>query len=412
MRNIAGIFAVSFIAIVSVIPARAEVVSTTLLNKRLGTEGNLAPVATSGSYNDLTNKPDIPAAQVQPDWNATSGMGQIKNKPALGTLAGKSSVTSGDIADGTIVNADISASAAIAPTKINIDTINTYDTLHTDNDARIPSVKVAEEIAAAMGDAAVAAAKNVYQVKSTANYQMGGPNGAWTTMSSAQQAALNSGITADKVTQYNNYATGKQDTLTAGSNGNIKGSGSVTVTKDASGVITVSGTDTNTVTTATTTGAGNVVSAITANNGALTVTKGVTAATPGDITNAINALDVAASTATGNVVTNVSQTDGKISVTKGTINVPTVNNATLTIKQGGAVKGTFTANQATAATIELTDNNTTYTASGSNGVSASVSGTSVNVSGVSATRDAVGVAKLGVIPVGTTGTATATIWVE
>ena len=263
-----------------------------------------------------------------------------------------------------------------------------------------------------MGDAAVAAAKNVYQVKSTANYQMGGPNGAWTTMSSAQQAALNSGITADKVTQYNNYATGKQDTLTAGSNGNIKGSGSVTVTKDASGVITVSGTDTNTVTTATTTGAGNVVSAITANNGALTVTKGVTAATPGDITNAINALDVAESSATGNVVTNVSQTDGKISVTKGTINVPTVNNATLTIKQGGAVKGTFTANQATAATIELTDNNTTYTASGSNGVSATVSGTSVNVSGVSATRDAIGVAKLGVIPVGTTGTATATIWVE
>ena len=110
--------------------------------------------------------------------------------------------------------------------------------------------------------------------------------------------------------------------------------------------------------------------------------------------------------------TNVSQTDGKISVTKGTISVPTVNNATLTIKQGGAVKGTFTANQATAATIELTDNNTTYTASGSNGVSASVSGTSVNVSGVAATRDAVGVAKLGVIPVGTTGTATATIWVE
>ncbi|MDE5615944.1 MAG: hypothetical protein K2I81_03880, partial [Alphaproteobacteria bacterium] len=135
-------------------------------------------------------------------------------------------------------------------------------------------------------------------------------------------------------------------------------------------------------------------------------------ATSTDITNAINALDVAASTEAGNVVTNVSQTDGKISVTRGTITVPTVNNATLTIKQGGVSKGTFTANQATAATIELTDNDTKYTASGSNGVSASVSGTVVNVAGTAATRDAVGVAKLGVIPVGTTGTATATIWVE
>ncbi len=40
----------------------------------------LKTVATTGSYNDLTNKPTIPAAQVQPDWNATTGMGAIKNK--------------------------------------------------------------------------------------------------------------------------------------------------------------------------------------------------------------------------------------------------------------------------------------------------------------------------------------------
>jgi hypothetical protein len=47
----------------------------------------LAPVALSGSYNDLTNKPAIPAAQVNSDWNAVSGMAQILNKPALGTAA-------------------------------------------------------------------------------------------------------------------------------------------------------------------------------------------------------------------------------------------------------------------------------------------------------------------------------------
>ena len=39
---------------------------------------------------------------------------------------------------------------------------------------------------------------------------------------------------------------------------------------------------------------------------------------------------------------------------------PTVNNPTITIKQDGATKGTFTLNQSGDATIELTDANTTY----------------------------------------------------
>lgn len=44
---------------------------------------NLANVATSGSYNDLSNKPTIPAAQIQSDWNqaSSSSLDYIKNKP-------------------------------------------------------------------------------------------------------------------------------------------------------------------------------------------------------------------------------------------------------------------------------------------------------------------------------------------
>lgn len=49
--------------------------------------GDLATVATSGSYNDLSNKPTIPAAQVNSDWNASSGVAQILNKPTLATVA-------------------------------------------------------------------------------------------------------------------------------------------------------------------------------------------------------------------------------------------------------------------------------------------------------------------------------------
>lgn len=51
------------------------------------TSSSLATVATSGSYNDLSNKPTIPAAQVNADWNASSGVAQILNKPILATVA-------------------------------------------------------------------------------------------------------------------------------------------------------------------------------------------------------------------------------------------------------------------------------------------------------------------------------------
>ena len=40
-------------------------------------------VASTGDYNDLSNRPTIPAAQVNSDWNATSGVAQILNKPTL-----------------------------------------------------------------------------------------------------------------------------------------------------------------------------------------------------------------------------------------------------------------------------------------------------------------------------------------
>lgn len=51
-----------------------------------GAVSGLAAVATSGSYNDLSNKPSIPG-QVNADWNATSGASQILNKPSLATVA-------------------------------------------------------------------------------------------------------------------------------------------------------------------------------------------------------------------------------------------------------------------------------------------------------------------------------------
>jgi hypothetical protein len=38
-------------------------------------------VAYTGNYNDLNNRPTIPSGQVNSDWNATSGVAQILNRP-------------------------------------------------------------------------------------------------------------------------------------------------------------------------------------------------------------------------------------------------------------------------------------------------------------------------------------------
>lgn len=48
---------------------------------------DLATVATSGSYNDLTDKPTIPSGQIQSDWwqTNTSAVDYIKNKPTVPT---------------------------------------------------------------------------------------------------------------------------------------------------------------------------------------------------------------------------------------------------------------------------------------------------------------------------------------
>ena len=77
----------------------------------------LSTVATSGSFNDLTDKPTIPEPQVNSDWNAESGISQILNKPTLSIVA-----TSGNYDDllnkptipNAQVNSDWNASSGIS----------------------------------------------------------------------------------------------------------------------------------------------------------------------------------------------------------------------------------------------------------------------------------------------------------
>ena len=60
---------------------------------------DLATVATTGDYDDLTNKPTIPAAQVNSDWNSTSGVSEILNKPTVYQNAADLPISANDSTD-------------------------------------------------------------------------------------------------------------------------------------------------------------------------------------------------------------------------------------------------------------------------------------------------------------------------
>ena len=61
-------------------------VATTGSYNDLKNKPNLSTVATTGNYNDLANKPAIPAAQIQSDWEQINNASAdyIKHKPYLG----------------------------------------------------------------------------------------------------------------------------------------------------------------------------------------------------------------------------------------------------------------------------------------------------------------------------------------
>lgn len=86
---------------------------------------DLATVATSGSYNDLSDKPAIPAAQVNSDWNATSGVAQILNKPTLGTAASKDATDFATAAQGAKADTAVQP-AAIADMETKTNAAATY----------------------------------------------------------------------------------------------------------------------------------------------------------------------------------------------------------------------------------------------------------------------------------------------
>ena len=105
----------------------------TALNSKADSS-SLATVATTWSYNDLTNKPTIPSAQVNSDWDASSWVAQILNKPTLATVA-----TTGSYSDlsnkPTIWNATIT----IQKNWTSVDTFTTNATSNKSINITVPT---------------------------------------------------------------------------------------------------------------------------------------------------------------------------------------------------------------------------------------------------------------------------------
>lgn len=85
----------------------------------------LAAVAMSGSYNDLSNTPTIPAAQVNSDWNASSGVAEILNKPTIPTVNDATlTVKNGPTTKGSFsANANSNVTLTVLPFDITVNTI-------------------------------------------------------------------------------------------------------------------------------------------------------------------------------------------------------------------------------------------------------------------------------------------------
>ncbi len=129
------------------------------ITTQLATKANissLASVATSGSYNDLLNKPVIPAAQVQSDWNAVSGVAAVLNKPTFASVATTGSYN--DLIDKPAASSNVQSdwnAVSGAAVILNKPTLSTVATTGSYNDLTNKPVTAQADWTASTGASAI-----------------------------------------------------------------------------------------------------------------------------------------------------------------------------------------------------------------------------------------------------------------
>lgn len=346
----------------------------------------LATVATTGSYNDLSNKPTIPAAQVNSDWNASSGVAQILNKPTLATVATSGSyndLTNKPTIPAAQVNSDWNASSGVAqilnkPSLATVATSGSYNDLTDKPDISLVEMSYGESNAWAKFIAAYQAGKIVYCRASSNSNPATGTQGRKAFMAYVNNAenptevefqyvrSVSTKTSSQPVDQVYVYkltnASGGTWTVQTRDMGPKLANGTNTTVSYSNGTYTVNASQPTVPTKTsdlTNDGADGTSTYVEADDLATVATTG-----------SYNDLADKPSIPSGQIQsdwtqTNTSEVDYiKNKPTLATVatsgsyndlsNKPTVGNATLTIQKNGTSAGTFTANATSNKTINIT----------------------------------------------------------
>ena len=155
------------------------------------------PTLFSGSYNDLTNTPTIPDAQVNSDWNASSGVAQILNKPDI--VTSRAGNGDGIAATATASDSKLTSEKAVAEA-IGAITFPTVDQTYDGTSANAQAGKAVKEAIDALnststsGQTGTEAVVNVTQTNGVVTVKTG-------TITDAGLA--NNAVTTDKIKDKN-----------------------------------------------------------------------------------------------------------------------------------------------------------------------------------------------------------------
>ena len=271
--------------------------------------GDLATVATSGSYNDLSNKPTIPAAQVNSDWNAVSGVAQILNKPTIPAATSDLTNDSGFITG--ITSSDVTTALGYTP----------YDSTNPNGyTSNVGTVTSVNNVSPVSGNVTISIPSDTSDLTNGAGFITSSALSPYV-LSTSLATVATSGLYSD-LTGTPTIPTVNNATLTITQGGVSKG----TFTANASSDVTI---------------------ALDAGGGGGTT---YTAGDGIDITNNVISVD---GVTTSEVTLATVATTGAYSDLTGIPTIPTVNNSTITFTQGGTTKGTITLNQSSDQTIVL-----------------------------------------------------------